>query len=458
MSAGLFGDPPDGVLLASAAPDGLMLVDADGIIRSANVQACALTGFEPSQLLGMNVDELVPTAARPDHEALRAGYMQSPTVRGIGEQSLPLRLQRRDGSELAVDISLSPVGADGPPGSVVVAVRDATDRAAHRDLLTGLAAARQHLLDAVAPTVVTEQLCDLVAQLGDCDLVEIAEPDTVAALRTSDGNSGLVELATAELDGRQMGPTVIAPLVVGTVIERFLVAARNQGRRGFFSFELAAIRAVAAELSVVRGLDQARRDRRRALLSDDRERIAHGLHDLVIQHLFATGMRLQASLGQPELMPDRIGEAIDTLDETITVIRDTIFKLTKPPDALDEELRELVDRYRSASGAAIDLTVAGELGRIPADPADQILAVVSELLSNAERHAQARYITVIIDVRDDEVRVAVYDDGTGRSARHTDGLGLKNLTQRAESRGGTLTMTPRVDGGLVVCWQVPFVS
>ncbi|MEZ5340068.1 MAG: histidine kinase dimerization/phosphoacceptor domain-containing protein [Acidimicrobiales bacterium] len=65
-------------------------------------------------------------------------------------------------------------------------------------------------------------------------------------------------------------------------------------------------------------------------LVEDRERIARDLHDVVIQRLFAAGMGLQASLGANVKLEEKALATIDELDETINVIRETIFQLTQP--------------------------------------------------------------------------------------------------------------------------------
>ena len=112
--------------LIEAAPDGVVITDADGVVRLVNRQAEVLFGYSRDELLGQPVDLLVPDAVRAVHPGHRRAYTRSPVTRPMGAGS-PLTARRKDGSEFPADISLSSL--DTPDGLLVVAsVRDATAR------------------------------------------------------------------------------------------------------------------------------------------------------------------------------------------------------------------------------------------------------------------------------------------------------------------------------------------
>jgi PAS domain S-box-containing protein len=119
-------DALDPTLLVHAvelAPDGVLIVDHDGRIAYANRSICTLVGAD--DLVGTNVDELVPVGARADHASLRGGYNAAPMQRPMGV-GLELGLARRDGVAVPVEISLSPF--EHGESFVIVAVRDISDR------------------------------------------------------------------------------------------------------------------------------------------------------------------------------------------------------------------------------------------------------------------------------------------------------------------------------------------
>jgi nitrogen fixation negative regulator NifL len=110
------------------APDGLMVVDANGIIQLANVRCETLFGYTRKELIGQTVEMLVPAEARANHPALREGFHRAPAAREMGS-GRELRGQRKDGSLFPVEIGLSPLPArQGEGAQVAVSIRDITER------------------------------------------------------------------------------------------------------------------------------------------------------------------------------------------------------------------------------------------------------------------------------------------------------------------------------------------
>ena len=105
-----------------AYPDALLVVDADGRIVRANPAAARLLGYSADELTGLDVDTLVPQAIRGRHADYRRGYAKTPRPRPMGLQ-MELVALRKDGSEVVVEIALSPLHDHGQP-YVVAAIRD----------------------------------------------------------------------------------------------------------------------------------------------------------------------------------------------------------------------------------------------------------------------------------------------------------------------------------------------
>jgi len=112
--------------LLEAAPDGLVIVNDQGQIVMVNAMAEQMFGYSRAQLLGEQVEILLPDRLAGTHSAFRGGYLTNPEPRAIGQRS-PLWGRRQDGAEFPVEISLSPL--ETADGTVVSAyVRDVTDR------------------------------------------------------------------------------------------------------------------------------------------------------------------------------------------------------------------------------------------------------------------------------------------------------------------------------------------
>ncbi|HTZ81584.1 MAG TPA: PAS domain S-box protein [Candidatus Acidoferrales bacterium] len=112
--------------ILEAIPDAVAAVNEQGVIIQVNSQAEALFGYTRDELIGQKIEMLVPERQRPQHDQHRERFHQYPKIRRMGS-GLDLYGRRRDGTEVPVEISLSPLSSDG--GFVVLSViRDITDR------------------------------------------------------------------------------------------------------------------------------------------------------------------------------------------------------------------------------------------------------------------------------------------------------------------------------------------
>ena len=109
-----------------AIPDALVAVNQRGVIVQANSQTEAMFGYTRDELIGQRVEILVPERQRISHDQHRSDFHARPKIRRMGS-GLDLRGRRRDGSEIPVEISLSPIGT-GDQMIVLTAIRDISDR------------------------------------------------------------------------------------------------------------------------------------------------------------------------------------------------------------------------------------------------------------------------------------------------------------------------------------------
>ncbi len=112
--------------LFEASPDAIVVTDAEGRITSINSQVEHLFGYGRQELIGREVEILVPERFRQAHPDHRSAYKAHASVRPMGA-GLELFGRRKDGSEFPVDIMLSPM--ETAEGRVVISViRDISDR------------------------------------------------------------------------------------------------------------------------------------------------------------------------------------------------------------------------------------------------------------------------------------------------------------------------------------------
>jgi signal transduction histidine kinase len=199
--------------------------------------------------------------------------------------------------------------------------------------------------------------------------------------------------------------------------------------------------------------------RKQLELLDERTRIARDLHDHVIQRLFAVGLNLQAAAGR---LPDDIAELVNLqiaeVDQAIAQIRQSIFALSVTSVAKERvraRVLDVIDRFQGRLKEPVAVQFAGPVDLL-ADAAltDDLVAVATEGIANAVRHAAATKVSVTVTAGGGEVIVEVEDNGRGIPA-DADLSGLANLRARAAARSGNFDVISSDGEGTRLHWRAP---
>ncbi|HEX2677603.1 MAG TPA: PAS domain S-box protein, partial [Polyangiales bacterium] len=133
--------------ILDAAPDAMLVVDSAGLIRFANAQTVNVFGHAPGDLLGQPLDQLVPERLRMSHALHVRRYLERPAMRMMGS-GVELVGLRKDGREMPIEVSLSPLHLDGAL-SVCAAIRDISERKRLEGAASQMAARLSSAVDSI---------------------------------------------------------------------------------------------------------------------------------------------------------------------------------------------------------------------------------------------------------------------------------------------------------------------
>ena len=114
------------IQLLNAAPDATVIVDQQGMIIHANARVAEVLGYTSEELINSSVETLLPERLRSAHPGHRDNFFANPVARAMGD-ALELHALRKDGTEIPVQISLSPL-ATSQGMLVSSAIRDVSSQ------------------------------------------------------------------------------------------------------------------------------------------------------------------------------------------------------------------------------------------------------------------------------------------------------------------------------------------
>ena len=173
---------------------------------------------------------------------------------------------------------------------------------------------------------------------------------------------------------------------------------------------------------------EAAQQREEQLLSEDRERLARDVHDLVGHTLTVASLKLQLAERLLETDPARGREELVATQQFISraqeELRASVNGVLQRPVAA-----ELSVTRSNLAEAGIEVTVMGDPGDVPSHLAPVLGWVLREATTNVLRHAEARHVTLTFTARS----FTVADDGVG--VRGAEGRGIPGMRDRTETAG-----------------------
>ncbi|MCX5233639.1 sensor histidine kinase [Streptomyces prunicolor] len=272
----------------------------------------------------------------------------------------------------------------------------------------------------------------------------------------------LLGLATgAVVRGPRLGQVGLALTTLAAAVSVYRAGwdAINVAYGTFLSTMVTA--AILSLSEAVRELRAAREELARRAVEKERMRFSRDLHDLLGHTLSVIVVKSEAAR---RLAPRDMNAALDQITDIESVGRQALTEIREAVTGYREgSLATELDRARSALSAADIAPVVRQSGP-PLTPQNEALLswVVREAVTNVIRHSGATRCEITLDGVLDRVRLTIADDGPGDGgspatgpAEGIGGTGLKGLTERLATAGGSLRAGPSPRGGFTVTAELP---
>jgi PAS domain S-box-containing protein len=421
--------------LLDAAPDAMVVVGADGLMDLVNAQAERMFGYPRADLIDRPLDMLIPERWRTGHAALVARYVREPSARPMGS-GLELYGRRRDGSEIPIEVSLSPLRMESGL-TVSAAIRDISERkraqAAIKLTADRLASAVESMQDAFALFDVSDRLvlCNRVyASLLGCASEALIgqgyEPLLEAILGQAQA-PGLHQRAAFKLqclaERHELSKTFEVRTLEGTSL-RFTSQPTAEGGTVLVIWDLTEDERRAEELRAARLLAEAASAAKSEFLSS----MSHELRT-PMNAILGFAQLLQRDKKEPlsARHRERVNQILQGGEHLMRLIDDVldlarieagaVSVSTEPVDLpiLLSEVQATLEPFAERNGVRLEpVTLPAELPKVLADRV-RLTQILMNFGSNAIKYNRAGgQVTFQLTVNNPAyVRVTIHDTGQG---------------------------------------------
>ena len=200
----------------------------------------------------------------------------------------------------------------------------------------------------------------------------------------------------------------------------------------------------------------------------ERIRLGRELHDNICQTLYAVGLTLESVQKKNTLAPElrqRVDQCMLELRRLNQEVRTYLQELEPARmhgQSFAGALTGMIQSFAVDDGVRIEQRLDAEAVALISPPhIAEIMNILREAVSNSLRHGQAHHITLLAGRSDQQIALAVQDDGAGfapAAPRRNSGHGLGNMEARAGALGGSLRIESAPGKGTRVLLTLPVAS
>jgi len=443
--------------ILDTAVEGIITIDERGLIESFNQAAEKIFGYHASEVVGKNVNVLMPSPHQEAHDSYLANYRRTGHAKiiGIGRE---VAGRRKYGTQFPMELSVSEV------------------KLANRRLFTGF------VRDITQRKQAEKALLHYAALVESSDDAIIGKTLEGYITSWNQGAETVFGYVREEMIGKHISilippdrkdeePEILEKIKRGEAVDHYeTIRRRKDGTLIDISVTISPIRDADGNIigasKVARDITERKRLERELLEISDREqrRIGHDLHDGLCQHL--AGIELMSQVLEQKLTPKskdaakRAGDIAknvrDTIGQTRSLARG-LSPVTLESEGLTSALNELAVNTEKMFKVQCHFESDASVVVHSQAAATHLFRLAQEAVSNAIKHGKAKQIAIHLKSDPGRIYLAVNDNGKGfpAGAPKSKGMGLRIMQFRAGMIGGTLTIERNASGGTSVICSAP---
>jgi PAS domain S-box-containing protein len=443
--------------ILETAVEGIITIDECGIIESFNLAAEQIFGYRAKEVIGKNVNVLMPSPHHEQHDSYLGNYLRTGHAKiiGIGREIVA---RRKNGTVFPMELSVSEV------------------RLADRRLFTGF------IRDITERKEAEKALRHYAALVESSDDAIIGKTLEGRVTSWNQGAEMVFGYTRKEMLGKNIAvlippdrkneePEILEKIGRGKSVDHYETRRRRKdGKLIDISVTISPIRDdggnVIGASKVARDITERKRLEREILEISEREqrRIGHDLHDGLCQHL--AGIELMSQVLEQKLArrskaaAARAGDIAKNVRDAIghtRLLARGLSPVTLESEGLMSALQELAlsteKIFRVACRFDCDPPVL--VSDFPA--ATHLFRLAQEAVSNAIKHGQAKRILIRLKEERGQMMLSVIDNGSGFPTQppKSKGMGLRIMRSRVGMIGGTLAIERNAAGGASVTVRAP---
>ena len=443
--------------------DGVITIDADGVILAYNRSAEQIFGHSAKDAIGQNVSMLMPESVGKHHDHYIQAYLHTGVrkIIGIGRQVEGLR---KNGEVFAMELAISESVEAGTSYFTGI-VRDVSERQRMEEALREERNLVSAILDTGAALIVVSDRMGRVLRFNrSCE--------RTTGFRFEDVEHRPIWDVLIPDEHRTATKRAFALLVKSgdpmTYEHEWLT---RDGRRRLIAWSNTVLRDAAGNVTHVIGTGIDITEQRRAeeglvaVSEAERRLIGQDLHDVLGQQL--TGLTL-LSKALAQRLEKHYPEGVEDARGLTELARDAVTEAKRLAHGLyptgieqvglSDSLADMADMFRRVYQVDCEFHGGEELDDVDQSACMNLYRISQEAVNNAIKHAGGSRINISLQREGGDLVLSVEDDGVGipENVMDGEGMGLSIMRYRAQMIGASFEIVRPSSGGTVIWCALPF--